>query len=295
MEILRVQPYTDINVTFTVPTGYVADTDFLVRVTDMADLSSSEQTYTRNTGESINVSLPGLYDSSYRLEIFDESDNVLKDETYEVVRPYVSPSDLGSTAGEIADAKKNEEIARAIIDSIVSEGFYYKKKVIETIGNGTDYMPIWDDVKKVLQVYENNILVTDTDFEITKDKTSITPKYSGAWDRNESARIIIPAAMSDFPDTSYAMPTGFVYGRDYKFVVEVGYTSVPSDIARATTLLIEDLACGKLDYYKRFVTAYNTDQFRLQFDKQLFDGTGNIIVDKILSKYKRSIKKLGVL
>lgn len=294
MEILRVQPYNDISVPYAVPAGYPANATFTVTITDMADLSISETTHTAKTGDTIPISLPGLYDGSYRVEVV-QNDDRLFDDTYEIVRPYVAPSSLGSTAGEIADAKKNEEIARAIIDSIVDEGFYYKKKVLETIGNGTDYMPIWDDVKKVLQVYENNVLVTDTQFEVTKDKTSITPKYTGVWDRNESARIIIPAAMSDFPDTSYAMPTGFIYGYDYKFVVEVGYTSVPSDITRAATLLIEDLACGKLDYYKRFVTAYNTDQFRLQFDKQLFDGTGNIIVDKILSKYKRSIKKLGVL
>ncbi len=37
----------------------------------------------------------------------------------------------------------------------------------------------------------------------------------------------------------------------------------------------------KLDYFKRYASAYNTDQFRIQFDKTLFAGTGNLIVDKI--------------
>jgi hypothetical protein len=70
---------------------------------------------------------------------------------------------------------------------------------------------------------------------------------------------------------------------------------VPSDIVRAATLLIDDIKCGRNDYYQRYISAYNTDQFRLQFDKRVFEGTGNIVVDKILSKYAKSITRLGVL
>jgi hypothetical protein len=88
---------------------------------------------------------------------------------------------------------------------------------------------------------------------------------------------------------------GFPREYDYRFILESGYTSVPSDIARATNLLIDDISCGKLDYYKRFISAYNTEQFRIQFDKSVFQGTGNLLVDKILSKYAKSITRLGVL
>jgi hypothetical protein len=88
---------------------------------------------------------------------------------------------------------------------------------------------------------------------------------------------------------------GFGITWDYRITVEHGYTTVPSDIVRATEMLIHDIECGKLDYYKRFISSYNTDQFRIQFDKGLFEGTGNIIVDKILSKYAKSITKIGVL
>ena len=50
-----------------------------------------------------------------------------------------------------------------------------------------------------------------------------------------------------------------------------------------------------MEYYKRFISDYNTDQFKLKFDKSVFEGTGNLIVDKILSKYYRSISRPGVL
>ena len=60
-------------------------------------------------------------------------------------------------------------------------------------------------------------------------------------------------------------------------------------------MLIEDIKCGKLDYYTRYISAYNTDQFRIQFDKSMMAGTGNMIVDRILDKYVKTITKPGVL
>ena len=50
MEILRVQPYGNVAVNFTVPEAFTESSDFIVRITDMADLSFSEQTYSA-TGE----------------------------------------------------------------------------------------------------------------------------------------------------------------------------------------------------------------------------------------------------
>ena len=82
---------------------------------------------------------------------------------------------------------------------------------------------------------------------------------------------------------------------DYKLILEVGHPNIPSDIVRAAELLTDDIACGKLEYYERYISSYNTDQFKLSFDKMVFEGTGNIIVDKILSKYAKSITTLGVL
>jgi hypothetical protein len=297
METLRAQPYNNIIKTFTVPSSFVGDFDFKILVTDMADLSVTEETRTGSAGDVFSISLPGKYDGSYRIEITDtlDSDNVLLDETYELVRPYVMPSTLGETASQIAEYTRFEEIARAVIDSVIPEGFYYKKKVLDAVGLGADYIPLWIDAKKILAVYENNVLVTDRTFEITKDKTAITETVVDGVNRNEQAPLIIPLASSDIIDANLPPLKGFPNGYDYRFILESGYPAVPSDIARAATLLIDDIKCGRIDYYQRYITSYNTDQFRLQFDKRMFEGTGNIVVDKILSKYAKSITRLGVL
>lgn len=293
MEILRVPPYANIPVIYTIPTNIV-DEDVTVTVTDLADLSISTLEFNElSTGDTVTINLPGRYDSDYRVEVLIDGD-IVSDTTYEIVRPYVNPTTKGETASEISAYADNEELARAIIDSIVGEGFYYKKKVLNFTGTGSDYLPIWDDVKKVLTVYENNKLVTDRQYEVTSDKTAIVEKSTDNINRAESAPLVLPSASSDSLDPQFIY-RGFGKTWDYRITVEYGYTSVPSDIVKATEMLVHDIECGKLDYYKRFISSYNTDQYRIQFDKGLFEGTGNILVDKILSKYTKSITKLGVL
>ena len=292
MEILRIPPY-DTTVDIQVDE---ASTDYPVIVRDMADFSFTTSTITSDADGILNVELSSKYDNDYEIQVYDS------EYYYSVVRPYVDPNTKGSTASEIAEYAKNEEIARAIIDSVIEEGFYYKKEVIETSGLGADYIPLWINAKKVLKVYENNILIFDADnpdsydrhFEITADKSAIVQKYSEAVNRKQGAAPILPISSSDMNAITYYELT-FPNTYDYMFVVETGYKQIPGDIVKATELLVEDLACGKLEYYKRYATMYSTDQFRIQFDPHMFEGTGNIVVDKILSKYFKSIRKLGVL
>ena len=292
MEILRVPPY-DLSVDIQVDEP---STQYPVIIRDMADLSISTATITSDSDGILNVDLPSKYDGQYEIQVYEN------EYYYDVVRPYVNPNTKGSTATEIAEYARNEQVARAIIDSVIRQGFYYKKEIIETTGLGADYLPLWIDAKKVLKVFENNVLVYDADneqdyerkFEITADGTAIQQYYSGALNRNESASVLIPIAATDIDVIEYYY-RGFPRTYDYTIVVESGYKVVPPDIVRATELLIEDLACGKLEYFKRRAVNYSTDQFKIQFDRQMFEGTGNIIVDKILSKYAKAIQTLGVL
>jgi hypothetical protein len=294
MELLRFSSLDNLPFEVRIPDYGSTETIYTQRVTDLADLSVTETGFTAEPGETLVRFLDGRYDTEYQVTITGAEGQVIHDETYEVVRPYSDPRNKGETASDVANYTKNEELARAIIDSIVWGGFYYRKKTIETVGLGADYLPLWVDAKKIVAVYENNVLVQDRQYEITKDKTSVQELYSGIYNRDEQAKNIIPAAMSDSIDNVYGY-RGFPKGFDYKIVVESGYTSVPSDIVRATELLIDDISCGKLDYYKRYISDYNTDQFKIKFDGRVFEGTGNILVDKILSKYVKSIARPGVL
>ena len=68
------------------------------------------------------------------------------------------------------------------------------------------------------------------------------------------------------------MPVTFPEGFDYLMILDIGFKAIPPDIEYATKLLIDDLKCGKLDYYNRYITSYNTDQFKIQFDKKYTYG-----------------------
>ena len=304
MEILRVPPYDDIAVNFVVPSGY-EDADIYARVTDMADLSVQVLEFLEwSTGDNINIQLPGRYDNNYRVEIFTigEGEELIHEEYYELIRPYVDPNTLGTTASEIAEYTVLELVARSIIDTFVAEGFYNKKITVVGTGNGSDYFPLWDRAYRIFKVYENNELVYDRstpdlneyEYIITADKTAIQKTYVGQLNRYESTGPNLISGRGDLGYYGYE-GTGFPSRYDYTVVVDQGYLTVPADIEYATKLLIEDLRCGKLDYYKRYVTAYNTDQFRIQFDKTMFDGTGNFLVDKILEKYVKTITKPGII
>jgi len=292
MDILRVPSYS----TDAVLDVSTASTQYPYTVMDMADYSVVEGTAISDTNSKVTISLPPEYDGSYVINVDDTEHYV------DIVRPYVDPTTKGSTASEIAEYAKHEELARAIIDSVIIEGFYYKKQVIETTGLGSDYIPLWVNAKKVLKLYENNVLLYDaadpesysTAYGITPDKTAIVEVYDDRINRLEAAQILLPGASSDILDVKYIY-RGFPRTFDYTVLLAVGYPKIPGDVVRATELLIEDIACGKLDYVERYMKSYQTDQFKIGFDNKVFEGTGNFVVDKILSNYAKSITKLGVL
>ena len=210
-------------------------------------------------------------------------------------------------------------MARSIIDSITG-GFYYNRTYLEVVGQGTDYVPLWKKTHKILKAYENAELVYDLSdtvngpalksytYVITKDKSAITKDPLEATDslnRAERKYPNIPVAPSDSISLFDTEDSGnvqtivpavaFPEGLDCIFLLETGYKVVPNDITDATKMLIEDIKCGKLDYYKRYIKNYSTDQFKIEYDKRMIEGTGNIIVDKILSKYVNNIVRPGVL
>jgi hypothetical protein len=305
MIILRVPPYP-LMASIEVPQ---ADEFYYVYIEDSAGDLLVDSVY-ESSGYTISIELPedgNLYDETYLVSVYEtdgeEQGNKVVEETLEIVRPYTAIT--GDTATEIEQNQAYEELARLVIDSVTG-GFYYKKTVLQTTGLGNDYIPVWEKPHKILTVIENNVIVWNHidggtpgfegyDFHLTDDRTAITRHISGEYDRNESDPLFLPTATSDLLDIYGRGGVMFPNGYDYVFILETGYKTIPSDIKRATDLLIEDIKCGKLDYYKRYVKSYSTDQFKLDYDARMMDRTGNLVVDKILEKYMPTIHKFGVL
>ena len=329
MNILRLPPYP-LSVTYTVPD---ANTDYILVIEDVAELTEIEESITSTANSKITYSLTGdfvKYDKSYALSIYEDAGSsgadlvrgdIVVEDNLDIARPYVNPTILATsgTATDIAAYIEYENLARSIIDSITG-GFYYNRTYLEVVGQGTDYVPLWKKTHKILKAYENAELVYDLSdtvngpalksytYVITKDKSAITKdplETTDALNRAERKYPNIPVAPSDSISLFDTEDSGnvqtivpavaFPEGLDCIFLLETGYKVVPNDITDATKMLIEDIKCGKLDYYKRYIKNYSTDQFKIEYDKRMIDGTGNILVDKILDKYIETIIRPGVL
>ena len=312
MQILRKPPYP-LSVSYTVPE---ASTEYILVIEDLLEQTETEIVLQSNSSSVLTYALTEeftKYDKSYPVTIYesltvsgvqDVRGDIVVEDNLDITRPYVDPTTLGTTPTEIAEYTDHENLARAIIDSVTG-GFYYKRSYLEVVGQGTDYIPLWDKTHKILTVHENAELVYDSsetpaalttyNYLITKDKTAITKdpvETVDALNRAERKPARIPLAYSDsisLFDTedsgnvqTVSSGVAFSEGTDYIILLETGYKVVPYDIQDAARMLINDIKCGKLDYYKRYVKAYSTEQFKIEYDKRLLDGTGNILVDKIL-------------
>jgi hypothetical protein len=303
MEVLRVPPYP-LSTTWTLP---IPNYEYIVYVEDLVDHSVTETNLFSDANGKLVYEIPLAqvqYDRKFLIKFYDtEHIHTLYEENLDIVRPYIDPTKLGTTASEIEEYKTLEMVARSLIDTVVVDGFYNSKHIVQRNGDGSDYFAIWEDINRVLKVYENNVLIYDIDtpetnvfeFKTTFDSSAVERVIDGQYNRLEQGTQQYPKDFGDLANIFGTSAVGFPRGWDYTFVLDIGYRAVPPDVEYATKLLIEDLKCGKLDYYTRYVTSYNSDQYRIQFDKSIFSGTGNMIVDKILDKYVVTIAKPGLI
>lgn len=334
MQILRLPPYP-LTISYDVPlpnTEYILVINESTR--NVNDVTVTVESTSLSKLEYTLPDQFNSYDESYYLAIYEavyttgsetpEEGDIVVEDNLEIMRPYVNPTTLARTNGsgtatEINDYIKYEGLARAIIDSIVPGGFYYERSWYEVNGNGTDYLAIWDRVYKILKAYENNELVWDStqtpaalfewNYLLTKDKTAIIKEWNQQMTDSYVRAVGTPKGVplgesdslylydtEDSPVTlAVAAGVTFPVTFNYLFSLETGYKVVPYDIQDAITMLIDDIKCGKMEYHKRYILDYSTDQYKIKIDKSALDGTGNILVDRILEKYITNFGTPGVL
>lgn len=309
MEVLRLPPYP-LTTTWDVPE---ANHPYVIYLEDVVDHSVETVEVQSSTESKVEYILPRSkvqFDRDFLIRIYDTdlTGEIVVDSNLTVYRPYVDPNMLGTTATEVAEYKRLEIIARSLMDgylgndSATGEGFYNHKLIVEGIGEGTDYYPMWHNVKKVLKVYENNVLVYDAEtpddwefkYAIATNNSAIIKVMNGLYNRHEAKPI---RAVSAYGDLGFYNGGGVAFpkGYDYTFILDVGYKAVPPDVEQAAMMLIDDIKCGRNEYYQRFVTQYSSGQFDIKFAPSYLTGTGNMIVDKILNNYKGNVFKPGVL
>jgi hypothetical protein len=290
MEALRINGQTP-SVTFT---GLLPGSEYTLTYTDLSTQEEYTSTQESDTsGEAVFTlnSYYDNYDAVLDATLFNYLDEVESVAGIEVIRPYTNIASLATDLNKTYDqAKDTERTARFIIDSESAKTFGFVRKEKEFIGNGSDYLVIDEKIHKLYKVYENGNLLYDSTQEnnlvtytISKDGTSIIPVY-------------IEANKTEYPQVwrDRYLSRAFADGYDYVVEADFGYKVIPQDIQEATKLLCSDISSGNMQYINNYIESFDNADFKIKFAKNFVNGTGNLIVDKILSKYKNSIK-IGVL
>jgi hypothetical protein len=290
MEALRINGQTP-SVTFT---GLLPSSEYTLTYTDLSTQEEYTSTQQSNASGEVSFVLNSYYDNYDGVldaTLFNYLDEVENIAGIEVVRPYINITDLATELDKTYNqAKDTERTARFIIDSESAKTFGFVRKEKEFIGNGSDYLVIDEKIHKLYKVYENGNLLYDSTQEnnlvtytISKDRTSIIPVY-------------IEANKTEYPQVwrDRYLSRAFADGYDYVVEADFGYKVIPQDIQEATKLLCSDISSGNMQYINNYIESFDNADFKIKFAKNFANGTGNLIVDKILSKYKNSIK-IGVL
>lgn len=291
MEVLRINGQVP-TVSFS---GLVPSTAYTLSYTDTyTDAEFSSNATSDNTGL-VTFSLDSRY-AKYDGVLDATVSNYLDEEVVvtniDVVRPYVSNLSALSTSlnKSLSAVTDMERTARYIIDSEVSRGFNFVRKEKEVVGNGSDFLVINEKINKLYKVYENGVLLYDSEsqnnevvFAISKDKTSIVPVES------QQNKTEYPEVWRD----RYLGRT-FADGYDYIIDADYGYKVIPQDIQEAAELLCSDLSNDNMKYLNKYIESFDNEDFKIKFAKNFNASTGNMIVDRILTKYKNDIR-VGVL
>jgi hypothetical protein len=222
------------------------------------------------------------------------AENITRQVNVNISVPYITPEQVSALYGwsfnpsdtnyrsyeEIANA---ERIARTIINRFTRKSFGPKTGVVDAYGQNTDVLVLPETIYSFSELYENGMLVaTPLDFAEFGYDIEITST-------NKAIRIISPDYY-DLAESEALRVTGttgrFRLGYRYTVVGEFGTAFVPQDIADATGMLINDYMCRDAIWRARYINHVEMRDWKFNFEKEAFRGTGNVIVDQMLSEYR---------
>lgn len=284
METLRLPETTTVEVSFVVPNP---STLYILSYEDLTTGVQYSTTASSNSSKIVTFGLDSYYltyTGTLKANVLTSaSSNVITD-GIDVVKPYCDITEVKNKLGiTTAQAVQIEKVARKIIESEAGK-FNFQRKQKEIYGMGLDYLPVDEKISKLYYLYENGVLIYDYEnpelqqYRISIDGTSITTsvtqvnkmEYKYVWrDRY--------------------LDTDFFSGYDYIVDGDFGYQIVPEDIQEACELIMQDIVNNNLKYINRYIEEFDNNEFKIKFAKGISNGTGNMIADKILSRYKNRI------
>lgn len=209
-----------------------------------------------------------------------------------LIRPYATAArirQLATIDSSISDdtLTKLEKKARLYINSYLGMDFYKQKRSIVAYGNNTDILNLPDFAVKIDEIYEDDLKIYQYDsttyeleypIEITDSKNRI--KIVNSSEKNTE--------IMEFPKFSVFYYEG-VFKKDYSYRLEgiFGWEYIPADVEMATALLVEDFLCNDFNIRNKNIAQLSNDSYDIKYGGDAATGTGNLLVDNLLSYYKQ--------
>lgn len=227
------------------------------------------------------TSAEGVLDVTWSFQIGLSALSV--DEQYVIVTPYcgwdyfkpIAPA----TNPTYADFVESERVARFLINSYCLQSFGYEQATLAVEGNGDDSLPLNRHLVSLDGVdwFNNNSIRPGNVIGLTEDKY-MEIAADGWVLRYQPNRVNIDPVWNPKPK----------FRRNITYMVSGywGYKSVPTEVVEASKILTADLLCKDHKYRDRYIKSLSTGGTRIGFSDEVWQGTGNALVDDMLREYR---------
>jgi hypothetical protein len=241
------------------------------------------------------TSVPGEFTVVWQATVGGEPASVTQH--YEVVVPYATPNQIAARLGwQFYDPSvpgyQNQEriqaaesICRNLINHYTGTNFSPVYKTVMAQGQDADVLSLSERVVSISKIYQNNELIYDATIDPAYNyfnlQFSIADSGYGIrisepdWDVAEEQQITVIYEYGKFK-------------QDWRYDVEgtYGYPSTPTPIFEAMIMLVNDLMCQDSIYRNKYINGVMVKDWKFSYNALAWVGTGNAIVDDLLSIYK---------
>lgn len=256
--------------------------------------ASTESSITYNIGLNVDTT---SYDRNIKIEfVTTSSAGAYNDIQYaSLIRPYASPTrilelvDIPASASANTDLlRRLEKKARLSLNSYIGDSFYKEKRTLTVFGQNTDIITTPIPIQRIDKVYEDDLLVYERDnstyqldFPLEIDDSGTRIKIVNSSSNNKE--------ILEFPKFSVFYYEG-IFKKDFSYKIDGiwGWEYIPADIELATALLVEDYLCNDFNIRNKNIGQLSNDSYNIKYGSDFSTGTGNLIVDNLIAKYKEA-------
>lgn len=256
--------------------------------------ASTESSITYNIGLNVDTT---SYDRNIKIEfVTTSSAGAYNDIQYaSLIRPYASPTRILELADIPASASANTDLlrrlekkARLSLNSYIGDSFYKEKRTLTVFGQNTDIITTPIPIQRIDKVYEDDLLVYERDnstyqldFPLEIDDSGTRIKIVNSSSNNKE--------ILEFPKFSVFYYEG-IFKKDFSYKIDGiwGWEYIPADIELATALLVEDYLCNDFNIRNKNIGQLSNDSYNIKYGSDFSTGTGNLIVDNLIAKYKEA-------